>query len=81
MTRAKDLFWLFNGVSNVVEVVVPPKQNKFGKWFGFARFIGVEDERHLAIKLDNILIDGKKIHANQPRFSKVVGKRSLETRS
>lgn len=32
-------------------------------------FKGVEDERRLEVKLDNILINGKKIHANIPRFT------------
>lgn len=57
-----------------MEVVIPPRRNKFGKHFGFARFKGVEDEILLAVKLGDIFIDGKKIHANRPRFSRNEGK-------
>ncbi|XP_058739160.1 uncharacterized protein LOC131611050 [Vicia villosa] len=67
-SSAGDLFNLFSCVGETVEVVIPSKRNKFGKRFGFVRFKGVKDEKLLAIKLDNIIIDGKKIHVNQPRF-------------
>lgn len=73
-SRAADLFRLFGCVGDVVEVVIPLKRNKFRKHFGFARFKNVEMERLLAVKLDNIIIDGRKIYANQPRFSREEGK-------
>lgn len=56
-----------------MEVVVPPKRNKFEKSFGFARFQEVGDERVFAVKLDNVLIDGRKIHVNLPRFERKSG--------
>ncbi|XP_058746741.1 uncharacterized protein LOC131619687 [Vicia villosa] len=68
--RAKDVFELFGCHGNVVEVVIPPKPNNFGKRYGFARFTNVEDVRMLAVRLDNIVIDGKKMHANVPRFER-----------
>ncbi|XP_058742698.1 uncharacterized protein LOC131615243 [Vicia villosa] len=76
--RAVDLFKIFGCVGDVVEVVIPPRRNRFGKRFGFARFKNVEDEKFLAIKLDNILIDGKKIHVNQPRYSRKEVRRKSE---
>ncbi|XP_058734163.1 uncharacterized protein LOC131605882 [Vicia villosa] len=69
---AKNLFKLFGCSNNVVEVAISPRRNKFGKRFGFARFTDVEDGRILAIRLDNILIEGKKIHVNLPRFKREV---------
>ncbi|XP_058784296.1 uncharacterized protein LOC131659072 [Vicia villosa] len=69
-----DIFNLFGCVGEILEVVIPPWRNKFGKRFGFARFKEVKDERMLAVKLDNIQIDGRKIHANQPRFNRNEGK-------
>ncbi|XP_058746152.1 uncharacterized protein LOC131619025 [Vicia villosa] len=66
--KAIDMFKLFGCVGEVVEVVIPPRRNKFGRRFGFARFKEVVDERMVVVRLYNILIDGKKIHANQPRF-------------
>ncbi|XP_058765713.1 uncharacterized protein LOC131639233 [Vicia villosa] len=68
--KVMDLFKLFGCVGEVVEVVIPPKLNKFGKRFGFARFKEVEDGRMMAVRLDNILIGGNKIYANQPRFQR-----------
>ncbi|CAI8606742.1 unnamed protein product [Vicia faba] len=53
-----------------MEVMILPKRNKFGKRFGFARFMEIEEERLFSVKLDNVIIDGKKIHANQPRFGR-----------
>lgn len=53
-----------------MEVVILPKRNKLGKFFGFVRFKEVEDERIFAVKLDNVIINGKKIHANLPCFNK-----------
>lgn len=47
---------------------ISPKRNRSGKQFGFARFIDVEDSRLLDVKLDNILINNVKIHANVPKF-------------
>lgn len=69
-----DLFRLFGCVGDVAEIFIPPKRNKFGKLFGFARFKNVEDERLMAVKLDNIIIDGRKIYPNQPRFNRPKGK-------
>lgn len=51
-------------------MVIPPKRNMFGKRFGFARFKEVGDERVFAVKLDNVVIDIRKIHASFPRFTR-----------
>lgn len=45
-----------------------PRRNKLGKIFSFVRFIEVEDLKSLAIWLDSVMFDGKKIHAKPPRF-------------
>ncbi|XP_058758617.1 uncharacterized protein LOC131631862 [Vicia villosa] len=68
--KAVDIFNLFGCIGDIEEVVIPPKRNKLGKRFGFARFKEGEDARLLAVKLDNVIIDGKKIHANLPRFNR-----------
>ncbi|XP_058776191.1 uncharacterized protein LOC131650502 [Vicia villosa] len=67
---AKELFELFGCIGRVVEVSISPRRNNIGKRFGFARFADVEDERLLAVRVDNVIIDGKKIHANLPRFQR-----------
>lgn len=71
--RAKDMFDLFACHGEIVEVVIPPKKNKLGKRFGFARFMQMVDARVLAVILDNILIDGRKIHFNILRYERYKG--------
>lgn len=68
--HAKDMFELFGCIGETVEVVIPPKRNRFRKRFGFARYMDMEDERVFAVKMDNIIMDVKKIHANKPRFTR-----------
>lgn len=66
--KAWEVFNLFRYHRDVVEVVIPSRMNNLGKRYGFARFSKVEDARVLGVRLDNIMIDVKKIHANVPRF-------------
>lgn len=54
----------------MVEVEISPRRNKMGKRFDFARFVNVEDGRMLAVSMDKIIIDGKKIHVKLPRFGR-----------
>ncbi|XP_058782131.1 uncharacterized protein LOC131656419 [Vicia villosa] len=68
--EAKDLFQVFGCIGEIVEVAISPRRNKAGKRFGFARFAEVSDARLLAVKVDNVMFDGVKIHANVPRFSR-----------
>ncbi|XP_058783348.1 uncharacterized protein LOC131658029 [Vicia villosa] len=70
-TKAKDLFGLFGCIGCVVEFSIAPRRNKVGKRFGFARFKDVLDSRLLAVSLDNVIICGRKIHANEPRFERM----------
>ncbi|XP_058746554.1 uncharacterized protein LOC131619483 [Vicia villosa] len=74
-SSAKDLFELFCCVGKAVEVSISPRRNSRGKRFGFACFPGIEDGRLFAVRLDNIIITGRQIHANLPRFQrgKLVG--------
>ncbi|XP_058732931.1 uncharacterized protein LOC131604513 [Vicia villosa] len=67
-SSAKDLFDLFGCIGSMVEVAISPRRNRVSKRFGFARFVEVSDERLLAVRLDNIIIAGKKIRVNLPRF-------------
>ncbi|XP_058763424.1 uncharacterized protein LOC131636852 [Vicia villosa] len=65
---AKSFFELFACIGKVAEVAISPRKNRFGIKFGFAGFEGVEDGRLLAVRCDNVMILGVKIHANLPRF-------------
>lgn len=68
---AKDLFEIFKGYGLVLEVEIPPKRDNKGRRYNFVRFRKVNNERELAIKLDNIFIRGSKLYANIPRFNRV----------
>ncbi|XP_058751484.1 uncharacterized protein LOC131624544 [Vicia villosa] len=70
-STAKHLFELFGCIGSVVEVAISPRRNSFGKRSGFARFVEVRDGRLLAVRLDNIIIAGKKLHVNLPRYCRV----------
>lgn len=69
--KVVDIYDIFGCNGDIVEVNIAPYRNKLGRRFGFARFNRVEDVRMLAVRLHNIVIDGKKIHANPPRFSRI----------
>lgn len=71
--NAKRLYELFGCSGSVVEVAISPRRNRIGKRYAFARFLGVDDGRILAVRLDNIMIEGTKIHVNLPRFSRANG--------
>ncbi|XP_058750416.1 uncharacterized protein LOC131623425 [Vicia villosa] len=69
-SSAKDFFELFGCIGSVFEVSISSRKNKWGKKFGFAKFVDVEDERMVAIRCDNVCISGRKILANIPRFER-----------
>ncbi|XP_058734175.1 uncharacterized protein LOC131605900 [Vicia villosa] len=68
--RARDLLMEFKELGDIEEVFIPPKKDKFGRRYGFVRFLNVKDEVLLATKLDNVVLEGRKIFANLPRFSR-----------
>lgn len=76
--RAEDLFGLFRCVGKCVKVLISPRKNKRGKRFGFSRFKEDGDARLFALKINSIQIDGRKIHANIPRFDHNVGRSKFD---
>lgn len=69
-SKSKEMFDVFGCIGKVVEVSISSRKNNIGKRFGYARFVNMEDERMLAGRLDNVIIVGKKIHANLPQFQR-----------
>lgn len=67
---AKDMYMLFKEFREIDEVIIPPKKDKRRKMFGFVRFFDIKDEKMMALKLDNIIIGSRKIHANIPKFNR-----------
>lgn len=69
--RARDLLFELKGFGEIVEVVIPPKMDRRGRRYGFAHFANEEDENLLAIRLDSIMLEGKKMFANLPNGKKI----------
>ncbi|XP_058783790.1 uncharacterized protein LOC131658522 [Vicia villosa] len=72
--KALDLFYEFKAYGNMVEFVIPPKKDRYGRRYGFARFANVKDVNTLEIKLDNLFLDGRKLHVSLTRFNRTVFK-------
>lgn len=68
--KAREFYELFGCIGEIVGVSIAPRLKKFGKKFFFARFSNVEDSQLLGVKVDNLQVEGKKIHANFPRFAR-----------
>ncbi|KAI5412726.1 hypothetical protein KIW84_057384 [Lathyrus oleraceus] len=67
---AKNMAKIFKEYGIVIKVFIPARRDNRGKWYGFVRYIKVNDERLMVAKLDNIQIEGRKIFANVPRFKR-----------
>lgn len=68
--KANNLFFKFKALGEIDEVVIPPRRDNRGRRFGFMRFYNVKDKYLLSIKLDNLVLDGRKIYANLPRYKR-----------
>ncbi|CAK8575343.1 unnamed protein product [Lathyrus sativus] len=67
---AKGMFEVFKLYGLVSKVFIATRLDKKGRRYDFVRFRKVNDERILAVKLDNIQIQGRKLHTNVPRFQR-----------
>ncbi|XP_058742327.1 uncharacterized protein LOC131614792 [Vicia villosa] len=70
--EAIELFYEFKAFGEIMEFVIPPKKDKYGRRYGFVRFVNVPDVKSLEIKLDNMFLDGRKLHVNLTRFNRPV---------
>lgn len=70
--RACDMYDIFSTHGKVVEVFIPAMKDGRRKRFGFVRFQDVLEPERMVIKLDNIFVEGLKIHVNLPRFDREV---------
>ncbi|XP_058733331.1 uncharacterized protein LOC131604934 [Vicia villosa] len=79
--KARDLLFEFKEFGVIDEVVIPSKWDKFGRRYGFVRFFDVEDEKLLGIKLDSLILEGRKLHANLPRFQRLAKNKEMLLRN
>lgn len=69
--KAIDLLYEFKELREIEEVVIPPRKDKFGRRYIIVRFLNVKYENLLATKLNNIVLYGRKLFDNLPRFQRV----------
>lgn len=68
--KARDLLFELKELRKIVEVVIPSKRDRRGRRYGFTRYVNVVDENLKAIKLDSVILEGRKMFANLPRFQR-----------
>ncbi|GKU97969.1 hypothetical protein SLEP1_g11034 [Rubroshorea leprosula] len=61
----------FKRYDRVPEIYGLNKKDKYGRQFGFVRFQNVKNVKELERALDEITIDGTKLHVNHPRFDRM----------
>lgn len=66
--KANELFYKLKELGEMNEVVIPPKRDMRGRRYMFARFFNMVNEKLMAVKLDNVVLEGRKLFANLPRF-------------
>lgn len=60
----KNLWFEFKKRGNVREVFIARNKNKSGRRYGFVRFKWVNNARKLERQLDNLVLEGLKLHLN-----------------
>lgn len=68
--NAKDLYYEFKELGAIEEIVIPTKKDWRGKKYGLVRFVNVYEERVMETKLNNIMLNGKKIIANLSKYKR-----------
>ena len=69
-----DLWRIFQRFGRVVEVFIAKRRNRWGRRFGFVRFLVVSDKKKMETDLDKIYIGNLKMYVNLPRYKRVDGK-------
>lgn len=60
-------------MGKVCNLYIDRKRDKNGYRYGFARFVGIQNDLDFARKLDAINVGSMKLHVNIPRFAIVGG--------
>lgn len=63
---------IVNNNGDIDEVCILRNMDKRGRRYGFARLFNVRDDKIMETKLDNVFLEGRKLHANVPRFQRNV---------
>lgn len=68
-----ELWKIFKRWGKVCNLYIDRKRDKNGYRYGFARFVGIQNDLDFARKLDAINVGSMKLHVNIPRFAIVGG--------
>lgn len=63
----KELWYMFKKLGDVREEFITRTRNKNDRRYDFVTFKGVGDVRKLERQLDNLIVEGLKIHVNIPK--------------
>lgn len=66
----REMWSVFLKWGRAMDVYIPLKKDKWGRRFGFVRFLEVHNPKLLELKLDKIYIGNQKLRANLSRFSR-----------
>ncbi|KAK2376927.1 zinc finger CCCH domain-containing protein [Trifolium repens] len=66
----QELRYRFTRIGEVVDIFIPGKKNKLGKYFGFVRFKGITEIKFVEEKMKEIWYGTYKLWANAARFAK-----------
>ncbi|ESW29403.1 hypothetical protein PHAVU_002G067600 [Phaseolus vulgaris] len=64
----RDMVKVFQKWATVKEVFISRRLNKWGRRFGFVRFLDVKNVARLEGELDKIYIGNRKLHVNIPKY-------------
>lgn len=70
--KARDLLFELKDLGDIFEVFIPNKRERSDRRYGIARIINVVDEKILVIKHDSVILEGRKLYANLPKFQRLV---------
>lgn len=68
-----ELWKIFKRWGKVCNLYIDRKRDKNGYRYGFARFVGIQNDLDFSRKLDAINAGSMKLHVNIPRFAIVGG--------
>ncbi|XP_057432091.1 serine/arginine-rich splicing factor SC35-like [Lotus japonicus] len=66
-----ELWRVFQKWGRLWDLYIPQKRDRWGRRFGFVKFLNVTNPSYLVERLDQLVVGGRKLHVNFPRFSKV----------
>ncbi|XP_068501687.1 uncharacterized protein [Phaseolus vulgaris] len=74
--REVDMFRVFRKWARVKDIFISRRLNKWGRRFGFVRFVEVRDAGPLERELDQLYVGNKKLFVNIPKYQRKMKEQS-----